>query len=172
MGQKEIQICFTACILQVSMVNWSHILSVGKTFIKDGSYKMYPQGLWSLWGTASSLWWRSSVTPSSFQMPLTMTHPCLSYAAASKLLSELENKTNVVKLASKIRINRFLRIYGIFFFLQVYEQGCSSKDNFSKFQILGSVQMDVFLEPETYYNYLNHSGMENYTLTYLEKKTY
>ena len=116
MGQKEIQICFTACILQVSMVNWSHILSVGKTFIKDGSYKMYPQGLWSLWGTASSLWWRSSVTPSSFQMPLTMTHPCLSYAAASKLLSELENKTNVVKLASKIRINRFLRIYGIFFF--------------------------------------------------------
>ena len=59
---------------------------------------------------------------------------------------------------------------GFFFSLQVYEQGSSSKDNFSKFQILGSVQMDVFLEPETYYNYLNHSGMENYTLTYLEKK--
>lgn len=54
----------------------------------------------------------------------------------------------------------------------MYEQGCSSKDNFSKFQILGSVQMDVFLEPETYYNYLNHFGVENYTLTYLEKKTY
>ena len=46
MGQKEIQICFTACILQVSMVNWSHIISLGKMFIKDGSYKMCPLGLW------------------------------------------------------------------------------------------------------------------------------
>lgn len=57
------------------------------------------------------------------------------------------------------------------FFLQVYEQGCSSKNNFYKFQILGSIQMDVFLEPETYYNYLNYYGMENYTLTYLENTT-
>lgn len=53
-----------------------------------------------------------------------------------------QNK-RVVKLVSKIRIHWLLRTYGIFL-SQVHEQGCFSKDNFSKFQILNCVLYGCF----------------------------